>query len=128
MLFRPQGCDSLVQPERLGGGKGLVSCPYPEVQILCGQKEEEAVRYGCWGAWEGPWGLGLACKGPGLFRKPGETLSGAPGPPSLVPGQLGTKQPFLCSALRTDTDLMSPDPVARHSTATVQQLAWLPPS
>lgn len=29
MLFWPQGCDSSVQPGLLGGGKGLVSCPYP---------------------------------------------------------------------------------------------------
>lgn len=79
-----------------GGGKGLVSCPYSGSQNPVGT-EEETVRYGCWGAWDGPWG-------PVLFHKSEKPSPGTKGPSSLFPGQPGTKQPFLCSAVWTERD------------------------
>lgn len=95
VLFWTQGCDSWVQPVLLGGGKGLVSCPYSGSQNPVGT--EETVRYGCWGAWDGPWG-------PVLFHKSEKPSPGPKGPSSLFPGQPGTKQPFLCSAVWTERD------------------------
>lgn len=72
-----------------GGGKGLVSCPYPGSLNPVGTEGggNQKVRVlGCLGR---TLGSGLACGGQGVFPKPGDTLSGPHTSPFPIPWAAG---------------------------------------